>query len=317
MRCPKCHYISFESADRCRNCGYEFSLASASPQEDPELPLNNRNEDPLPPVDLRLGSAEESPEVETPGAIRFDADGTGRTSSPDLPLFKAGGGSRRPTNLQPDDDDAPLVRPSAVPRAPIAVRRATPDVHRMRSRYSVAEVPKLDLESADEIEQFAAESEDRLPPSAAAPVPAPPVRRVLAGIIDLLIVSGINMGVLYFTARLCDLPLSVAGVLEIPPVPLIGFLLLLDGGYFVAFTSVVGQTIGKMATGLRVVHVSEAGDGDTQPNFGFATLRTAAYGASILPVGLGFLPALIGKDRRALHDRLAETRVIFSGKLMV
>ncbi len=27
MRCPKCHYISFGSADRCRNCGYEFSLA--------------------------------------------------------------------------------------------------------------------------------------------------------------------------------------------------------------------------------------------------------------------------------------------------
>ena len=27
MRCPKCQYISFESGDRCRNCGYEFSLS--------------------------------------------------------------------------------------------------------------------------------------------------------------------------------------------------------------------------------------------------------------------------------------------------
>ena len=26
MRCPKCHYISFDDSDRCRNCGYEFSL---------------------------------------------------------------------------------------------------------------------------------------------------------------------------------------------------------------------------------------------------------------------------------------------------
>ena len=28
MKCPKCQYISFDSGDRCRNCGYEFSLAA-------------------------------------------------------------------------------------------------------------------------------------------------------------------------------------------------------------------------------------------------------------------------------------------------
>ena len=27
MRCPKCHYISFDSGERCRNCGYDFSLS--------------------------------------------------------------------------------------------------------------------------------------------------------------------------------------------------------------------------------------------------------------------------------------------------
>jgi hypothetical protein len=27
-------------------------------------------------------------------------------------------------------------------------------------------------------------------------------------------------------------------------------------------------------------------------------------------LGLGFVPALVGADRRALHDRLAHTRVI-------
>ncbi len=34
MRCPKCQYISFGSADRCRNCGYEFLLS-----ETPSLDL--------------------------------------------------------------------------------------------------------------------------------------------------------------------------------------------------------------------------------------------------------------------------------------
>jgi uncharacterized RDD family membrane protein YckC len=45
-------------------------------------------------------------------------------------------------------------------------------------------------------------------------------------------------------------------------------------------------------------------------SFGFAALRTVAYLASALPVGLGFIPAFIGRERRGLHDRLAETRVI-------
>ena len=27
MRCPKCRYIGFEEQDRCRNCGYDFSLS--------------------------------------------------------------------------------------------------------------------------------------------------------------------------------------------------------------------------------------------------------------------------------------------------
>src|SRR4051812_4471501 len=29
MKCPKCRYISFGDGDRCRNCGYEFSLLPA------------------------------------------------------------------------------------------------------------------------------------------------------------------------------------------------------------------------------------------------------------------------------------------------
>jgi uncharacterized RDD family membrane protein YckC len=286
--------------------------------------LNNRSEDPLPPVDLSLslenvGGLDEPRDRPSARSNPFDIDRV--TGVTDLPLFKAsasGSAVRRPvTPREPDaDPDEPLVRPSAVPRAPIAVRRATPDVQRLRSRYAVAEVPKLDLDGPPEIDEFPEENAAVETPSVAV-VPAPPGRRILGAMIDAVIVNGINLGVLYFTLKLCDLPLSVAGLLEIPPVPVVGFLLLIDGGYFVSFTSVVGQTIGKMATGLRVVRVNEAGNDEEQPNFGFSTLRTAAYGASILPLGLGFLPALIGKDRRALHDRLAETRVVFSGKLMV
>ena len=33
MKCPKCAYLGFETGDRCKNCGYDFSLLSA-PESD-------------------------------------------------------------------------------------------------------------------------------------------------------------------------------------------------------------------------------------------------------------------------------------------
>ena len=40
MKCPKCGYLGFETSDRCRNCGYDFSLAQeVAPAS--ELPLHS------------------------------------------------------------------------------------------------------------------------------------------------------------------------------------------------------------------------------------------------------------------------------------
>ena len=47
MRCPKCHYISFDSTDRCRNCGYEFSLSADLPESDLQI---QTGEEPLGPL---------------------------------------------------------------------------------------------------------------------------------------------------------------------------------------------------------------------------------------------------------------------------
>ena len=48
-RCPKCQYISFESSDRCRNCGYEFSLSVDTEQIDVKIagdePVSSRSRD--------------------------------------------------------------------------------------------------------------------------------------------------------------------------------------------------------------------------------------------------------------------------------
>ena len=39
MKCPKCGYLGFEDADRCRNCEYEFSLSAPIAVPVPELSL--------------------------------------------------------------------------------------------------------------------------------------------------------------------------------------------------------------------------------------------------------------------------------------
>jgi uncharacterized RDD family membrane protein YckC len=302
MRCPKCRYISFEAGDRCRNCGYDFSLAPAPSTEDDPLPLHDRNEAPLPPVDLSLAQVEGLHDPVPPEQDGgFDIERiAGRATPLDLPLFGTG------------TAEAPLVKPPAAPRPPLAVRRATPDVQRLRARYPVAEVARLDLDTPADLRPSAPAPEEatRGRIGLAQPVAAPAGRRVLAAVIDLLLLGSINLGVLYFTLKLCALPLSADSVAVLPAIPLIVFLLLLDAGYAIAFTAVVGQTIGKMATGLRVVHAADDDAGVEAPRLGFAILRTAAYAASILPIGLGFVPALLGRDRRALHDRLAETRVV-------
>ncbi len=52
MKCPKCHYISFGSIDRCRNCGYEFLLAVEAPPVD--LPIQSGDQTVGPLADFVL-----------------------------------------------------------------------------------------------------------------------------------------------------------------------------------------------------------------------------------------------------------------------
>ena len=106
MKCPKCGYLGFEQVDRCRNCGYEFSLVKDVVL--PELPLNQRRAEGVQALD-ELSFLKESP----PAPDR-------RSTSSDLPLFEA------------PVDDTPLITKASPPRSPLAVRRATPEVPRLR-----------------------------------------------------------------------------------------------------------------------------------------------------------------------------------------
>jgi uncharacterized RDD family membrane protein YckC len=127
-------------------------------------------------------------------------------------------------------------------------------------------------------------------------------------LIDAILIAAIDVAVVYLTLRLCGL--TVAELRALPPVPLGAFLLMLAGGYIISFTVAGGQTIGKMAAGIRVVPIAERDPGNARVTLGSALLRAAGCFVSLLTAGLGYLPALVSRDRRTLHDRLAETRVV-------
>jgi uncharacterized RDD family membrane protein YckC len=288
VKCPKCGYIGFEAVDRCRNCGYEFALAVSAPHRD-ELEMRSGN-DPIGPLaDLSLRAAPPS-RRRAPGGTELDLDRIigAPESSADLPLFKAD----TPDMLE----TAPLISAPAAPRKPLAVRRVTMPPPRARESREQPPVRRdnLELPLPESAARFALAAEQDLATATAAP-------RVGAALLDTLLLATLDGLVLYFTVRLCSLTMADIGLLPLAPVLM--FLLLLNGGYLVAFTAAGGQTIGKMAFGLKVV-----GPGDSSVPVGTAAVRSLAALASTVCLGAGLLPALFGG--RAIHDRLADTRVV-------
>jgi uncharacterized RDD family membrane protein YckC len=297
MKCPKCGYLGFEQVDRCRNCQYDFSLHSPVPE--PDFAIRRDTETASPIGDLSLidaasawsgdrtstdadtyldrvfGAPEPEParSMVAPMSLAAVAELPRPSPREELPLFGP-----------PIPDDEPMITKASPPRSPLAVRRATPEVPRLRTEPILRTASfdlALDVDDPSPIsivlpEQRTGSSDtwhdDELIEDASVGA------RLLAVVLDLAILAAIDAVVIYFTMQLCYLTIDDLGVL--PKGPLAAFLFVQNGGYLVAFTA-GGQTLGKMMAGLRVV-----------------------------PVGLGFLSALFSRDHRGLHDRFAGTRVV-------
>lgn len=315
MKCPKCGYLGFETSERCRNCGYDFSLAvDLGPAA--ELPLHSSEGagEPLADFDLSgldtfpeeprhtsgldldrlIGSPEPDPTPQSP-AVRTAprARSAPTPSSAGLPLFNDG------------EDDTPLITVPRPVRPPLSVRRTTPEIPRTRARV-VTPRPE-DGELALPIETPTVRPAPAVATAAQSKAvdlaPAAAGRRLTATLIDLGLLVGIDVAVVYLTLALAGLTLEQMSVL--PMLPIAAFFAILDGGYLVAFIAASGQTIGKMVTGIRVV-----GDDGGKVDIAAAMLRAAGCGVSLLTAGLGYLPAFLTAERRALQDRISGSRVV-------
>jgi uncharacterized RDD family membrane protein YckC len=325
MKCPKCGYLGFETTDRCRNCNYDFSLAHA-PQAARELSLRDDRDDvsaladfelsghvglsaapAAASLDLHIDADDQSPATR----ITPTDDLEPRTTPVEAPIagapVVATAAPRPGPRAASTDEAAPFVAAPRPAGQPLSVRRATPELARPRprspARASRIEEPTLNLE--EPVPAIPAIS----PPSPAAgrgtEELAGVFARIAAALIDITLLAGIDFVVLFLTTRVTGLSMSAEDLAVLKLVPLGAFFALMALGYLAAFTAGGGQTIGKMALGVRVLS-----DDGTPVDFAGAMLRSLGALAAVVTLGMLYLPVLVTSDRRALHDRLAGTRVV-------
>jgi uncharacterized RDD family membrane protein YckC len=151
--------------------------------------------------------------------------------------------------------------------------------------------------------------------------PAGFVSRLIAFIVDILIISGIgtvigiSAGLIlsFFNLDLIgSAPAGDEGVLiRLPAIVLASvggaFSFFLINSYLLFFWLLAGQTPGKAFLGLRVVSTR-----GRPLRFRQALRRLVGYWLSALPLFAGFLWVLIDDERRGWHDKFAGTKVVYA-----
>ena len=147
------------------------------------------------------------------------------------------------------------------------------------------------------------------------------VSRLTAFVIDILIISGINIAITaiaHLVAGFFGLDFLFSEPNEyttdlmytIKFIALMALLLtsfLVFVLYPILFWTTVGQTPGKRFMGLRIV----TEDDSRRIYFGMAAKRYLGYWLSGLSLFLGFLWVLVDDNRQAWHDKFANTYVIY------
>jgi uncharacterized RDD family membrane protein YckC len=126
-------------------------------------------------------------------------------------------------------------------------------------------------------------------------------------LIDIVVIAGLfTLG-----GRAVEYVISAifGGSFELSDRPVVSGLALVGWAFFYCAypLAVGGRTFGMAVVGLRAVR-SDGGELTT----GRAVVRVLAFPLSFLFFGFGFLLILLKRDRRALHDLVARTAVVYA-----
>jgi uncharacterized RDD family membrane protein YckC len=114
----------------------------------------------------------------------------------------------------------------------------------------------------------------------------------IAGFITGLIIGLVSAAVSHEASTMAQVLSTLAG-------------LLINATYAIYFISQHGATPGKMACGLQVIRAD-----DSPMTVGVATGRYFAEILSALTLFIGYIMVAFDDEKRALHDRICDTRVI-------
>jgi uncharacterized RDD family membrane protein YckC len=136
---------------------------------------------------------------------------------------------------------------------------------------------------------------------------AGPLTRLFAFVVDALIVWSVwtlaVLGVAFVASVFVQDGLAPSGLQAIVGVAILALWALV---YYTLGPAIAGKTVGMGVIGLMIVTRAGA------PISGRAAfVRTLVLPLSALPLGLGLVGILIGRERRALHDVAAGTAVVY------
>ncbi|HEV7176922.1 MAG TPA: RDD family protein [Solirubrobacteraceae bacterium] len=134
-----------------------------------------------------------------------------------------------------------------------------------------------------------------------------------AGLATRLVAAGIDLGLLFAVYSLASgvlasiISVTFGQQLSLAAAIVLGVLgFLAAGAVFSVFWALVGQTPGMRFLSIRLTY-----HGSRDITLGLAARRFLAVILSVIPFGLGFLAVLRDPSRRAWHDRMTGTEVVY------
>jgi uncharacterized RDD family membrane protein YckC len=134
-----------------------------------------------------------------------------------------------------------------------------------------------------------------------------------AGLATRLVAAGIDLGLLVVLYSLVSSMLAsvihyaFGGQLSLAAAIVLGVVgFIVGAGIFAAFWALAGQTPGMRFLSIRVTH-----DGSRHLTLGRAVRRVLALIVALLPLGLGYFAMVRDPSRRAWHDRMTDTEVVY------